>query len=718
MATSNEHRRVTKRSSNACSRCRRQKIKCSGQQPCANCGKRNLTCIFDDRDNKVLVTQGYLSDLQAKVARLQNASNASSATNPLLEEDQDVRPRVERSHSPGEVPLRTAQSSGGGTRESTPGTDGPRETANLTNPLTETPSRFMAASNGQTFYMGTSSNWSFHGQVLSLVHEHMHKSPLPAAELLFDGSAYDLPWDRTRSLPDSASPVIPSIDYAIFLINAVKFHCAQMMHLFEEEEFMFNLHAFYTSTGDKAVWKESLWYIHFLLIIAFGKTFVQQKNHSPRPPGADFFIYALQLLPDTNKLCRDPIVATEVLCCIALYLQSLDSRNAAHVTIGQAMRIALIQGMHTDMPVMNLGDVVVQRCRKIWWTIFILDRHMTSLMGLPQSIRDEDVSCQLPNYQNSPQRAAALNMQIKLAKIHTDIASTVYGSKGRLRKKFVLSIKTVLDNLAGLAEELRTSFPLHADERFGGISRLPAHSHLYYYQTIVIVTRPLLFCCMKKVFESPQQVVPLISSPKIRKVLHMSLEASQKILAILESLQDQGLLETFLPWDLDALFVSTMVLIVTRFVDSSLLDDRTLWLDKAFALMETMIAGGNRIADYRMRELRRLDEMLAEYAALQERPLTMDALSQQQLTQLNTSMNQTGAGMPEDPTSTKPMFASPDGGPLYSGFSDEGSGFGDDLTAEQILAVADSMDIEGKDWLSFGVFDNYQPLEMVDPQMQ
>jgi len=331
-------------------------------------------------------------------------------------------------------------------------------------------------------YMGTSSNWSFHGQVLSLVHEHMHKSPLPAAELLFDGSAYDLTWDGTRSLPDSASPVIPSIDYAIFLINAVKFHCGQMMHLFEEEEFMFNLHAFYSSTGDKAIWKGSLWYIHFLMIIAFGKTFVQQKNHSPRPPGADFFIHALQLLPDTNRLCRDPIVATEVLCCIALYLQSLDSRNAAHVTIGQAMRIALIQGMHTDMPVMNLGDAVVQRCRKVWWTIFILDRHMTSLMGLPQSIRDEDVSCQLPNYNSSPQRAAALNMQIKLAKVHVDIASTVYGSKGRLRKKFVLSIKTVLDKLAGLAEELRNSFPLHADERFGGISRLPAHSHLYYYQ--------------------------------------------------------------------------------------------------------------------------------------------------------------------------------------------------------------------------------------------
>lgn len=161
-----------------------------------------------------------------------------------------------------------------------------------------------------------------------------------------------------------------------------------------------------------------------------------------------------------------------------------------------------------------------------------------------------------------------------------------------------------------------------------------------------------------------------------------------------------------------------MVLIVTRFVDTTLLDDRTLWLDKAFSLMETMIAGGNRIADYRMRELRRLDEMLAEYAAIQERPPLMDALNQQQLTQLNNNIIQTAAGLPEDPGSSKPIFASPEGGPLYSGFSDEGSGFGDDLTAEQILAVAESMDIEGTDWLSFGVFDNYQPLEMVDPSMQ
>jgi proline utilization trans-activator len=47
---------------------------------------------------------------------------------------------------------------------------------------------------------------------------------------------------------------------------------------------------------------------------------------------------------------------------------------------------------------------------------------------------------------------------------------------------------------------------------------------------------------MKKVFESPREVQPLISSRKIRHLLYMSLESSQKILDILEILRDQGLL--------------------------------------------------------------------------------------------------------------------------------------------------------------------------------
>jgi proline utilization trans-activator len=182
-------------------------------------------------------------------------------------------------------------------------------------------------------------------------------------------------------------------------------------------------------------------------------------------------------------------------------------------------------------------------------------------------------------------------------------------------------------------------------------------------------------------------------------------------LPLAHSMSDtNSIAETFLPWDLDSLFVSTMVLILTRFVDFSLMDNQIAYLDKAYGFLETMIASGNRIAAFRNIELRKLDDMLAEYSA-----------DRQQLPTASQSMSGPGPSMqrptwfPEGYCSTAALLSGDDAmPPPYTGISDEGSGFGDDLTAEQILAVAESMDIEGTDWLSFTTLDSYQ---MIDPNI-
>ena len=82
--------------------------------------------------------------------------------------------------------------------------------------------------------------------------------------------------------------------------------------------------------------------------------------------------------------------------------------------------------MHTDMPVHYLGEALVERNRKIWWTIYILDRLMTSLMGLPQSIHDSQIHHQLPTFHGSPQKVIALGMQIRMCQIIAEINSSEY----------------------------------------------------------------------------------------------------------------------------------------------------------------------------------------------------------------------------------------------------------------------------------------------------
>lgn len=179
--------------------------------------------------------------------------------------------------------------------------------------------------------------------------------------------------------------------------------------------------------------------------------------------------------------------------------------------------------------------------------------------------------------------------------------------------------------------------------------------------------------------------------------------------------------ETFLPWDLDSLFVATMVLVLVKFVDDTISENSSAWLNKAFAFLDTMVSNGNKIAEFRAAELRKLEEMLSEYSAnrtpqqyppLQPLPPQPPEQQQEQTIIQHQSPPQ-GYSIPPDMQSSRNML-NPDTMGMYTAFSDESSGFGDDLTADQILAVAESMDLGTTEWFNtFATMDTYQ---MVDPQ--
>ncbi|KAF4339946.1 positive activator of transcription [Fusarium beomiforme] len=481
----------------------------------------------------------------------------------------------------------------------------------LVNPLSSGQSKFMASAQGREFYLGTSSNWSFSRRVLSLTHEYIHQSPISVDNLLFDGLAYDLGWDGSRITPTLDPPVMPSLDHAVFLINTVKFHCGQLFHLFDEESFMGYLHEFYANPS-RHIAAADLPYIHLLLILAFGKAFAETNNYqAKRPPGADYFVTALRLLPSIHILVYQPLISTEILCCIALYFESLDYRHSSHGFIGQAMRVALGQGMHTDMPVDQLGDRTVERSRRIWWTVYVLDREMSSLMGLPQSIHDDDIHHQLPHFDGSTQRVAALHMQIRLCRTIASVGRGVYGANGRLNKKFLLSTKKVLENIAGLADELQQQFPLGADKAINGVSRVAGYLHTLYHQCIVLATRPLLLCFLKIRFETPDSITEALnSSQTVWNLIKMCIDSSYQMINILGCLQSQGLLETFLPFDLESLFVSSFNLLIAPVLDPKFSEYDATFRHKTHIIFNEMISKGNLIAMFRRSELQQLDDML------------------------------------------------------------------------------------------------------------
>lgn len=127
-------------------------------------------------------------------------------------------------------------------------------------------------------------------------------------------------------------PALPTIDHAMFLINTVKFHCGQLFHIFHNDVFMRHFDEFHARGGDASTCPE-LWYIHYLIVLAIGKSLVGRIRQTMKPSGGDLFVRAMQMLPDQIFLWTDPVQSTEILCCAALYLQCLDMRIVAYTVV-------------------------------------------------------------------------------------------------------------------------------------------------------------------------------------------------------------------------------------------------------------------------------------------------------------------------------------------------------------------------------------------------
>jgi hypothetical protein len=509
--------------------------------------------------------------------------------------------------------------------------------------------------------------------------------------LIFEGTAYDLSDEsRTDLIPEQ--PIIPSLDHALYLINMVNFRCGQLYHLFDEGDFMRSLHDYYSNDRRP---RDSLWYIHFLLILAFGKSFLQTRSQERKPPGIKYFAKAMQLLPDHNRLYSSPLVSTEILCCIAIFYQSLDCRSPAHNYVGQAMRMAMSHGMHTCMPVGDLGLHVVERCRKIWWTVYILDRQMTCIQGLPQSVDDRFVQTSLPSSSGPPGKTTTLGMHIKLCRRVAEINNKVYAIDGRINQTFLLSTKEALSNIAVLADELRETFPLHLNGTDSGMPRTSACLHLFYQQCVIVATRPLLFCFLKIRLESPETCTEFLNKTRnVRNLIQMCLESAQHAIRILLCLKSQGLLETFLSFDLESIFISTVVLLMGPAIDPLLVDDHSWWLEKAYGIFQEMVESGNHVARFRWSELQQLEKTLHEITQAQYESSTSDAVSQdpgaipQLLSPATSCIPSVDQGFCNDPSL------------MVDTTLDAGCGFGPVLTSAEMTAMADSIEMYDAEWVS------------------
>ncbi|KAL4934875.1 hypothetical protein BDV06DRAFT_229352, partial [Aspergillus oleicola] len=325
MATTLKQRKL-KRTSNACIACRTSKIKCTGEEPCANCQRRRVDCRFLESVSKVMVPERYLRELQGKVGGgsigERARAHAQSQSQGQSQSQQQAQAQARReSHTSQPAVKRTSTSAFGSEVdiEDSIGSQ-PEEIPFLTvdsgrtiwtSPFT-LPSRIIKKNHKTKrnwTWLAPTSAWSFTARLKLMIAEKLNVETHYSDPELFDGDLYPIQW--TPAAPGSPPDIsnLPSIDHALYLFNTVKFHLGHNFRIVHEPEFVENVHRFYYGDAVKQVSESRLWFVEFLLVLAFGNAFLAQGSAKSgggnnAPPGAKYFVRAMSLMPDHTSLSR------------------------------------------------------------------------------------------------------------------------------------------------------------------------------------------------------------------------------------------------------------------------------------------------------------------------------------------------------------------------------------------------------------------------------
>lgn len=155
--------------------------------------------------------------------------------------------------------------------------------------------------------------------------------------------------------------------------------------------------------------------------------------------------------------------------------------------------------------------------------------------------------------------------------------------------------------------------------------------------------------------------------------------------------------ETFLVFDLEALSISTTNILLAPAIAAGPATNHDVILHKAYSVFDELVAGGNRIAALMRSELLQLSQLLAAASSgspQDGRPVSGDTVG--------TTQPMACAGASSAIHTAQPPPVQPALGELVEplpGFVFGGDGFGGALSSDQIMDLANAIDMDQADWM-------------------
>jgi hypothetical protein len=214
-----------------------------------------------------------------------------------------------------------------------------------------------------------------------------------------------------------------------------------------------------------------------------------------------YFISAMQFISAAGE--SHPIHNLESMVLLVIYNLRSPSNSGIWYFIGFAMRTAIDLGLHREAHYTRLFPFQSQLRRRLFWSVYLLDRVVAVSLGRPVNIADQDIDVNLPldiddgvrdndtitkhlvesRQSNMPRRTSTLTMWtelVKLKRIESQIQSRIY----RVDKPTSLLLPEV-HPLLKMLEEWRASLPKLATAEYNYLD-------LLWNKSVRLLTQPFL----------------------------------------------------------------------------------------------------------------------------------------------------------------------------------------------------------------------------------
>lgn len=130
-------------------------------------------------------------------------------------------------------------------------------------------------------------------------------------------------------------------------------------------------------------------FYHAALAVACRATISKAVASKNEPPLCEtYFARAAMLLENPLDVSKFTFGDAATMALMAWYLVESDRLETAYMWIGTAMRVSLMQGAHRGF--------VDESGKRVFWTIYNLDRWIGSLTGRPSTVPDEAIRLTMP----------------------------------------------------------------------------------------------------------------------------------------------------------------------------------------------------------------------------------------------------------------------------------------------------------------------------------